>query len=242
MHLEISSLSYAFGNHRVLCDINLRAASGRITGLLGPNGAGKSTLMRCISGYLPFAGCIQLIDENKHKTKGLALRQRVGYLPENNPLYEDMYVLAFLNYFGRLHGISKKNIRQKIAYVMDACGLDIMAYRLISTLSKGYRQRVGLARALLHTPDVLILDEPSAGLDPNQLRKIHQLIKTIGEKCVVVFSTHIFQEVEALCDDVLLINKGQLLYNGELTQLQKGDKKLTDIFQSLTQDNQDNGE
>ena len=201
--LELTHISKNYGTQRVLDDVSFSIHSGEIVGLLGPNGAGKSTLMKIITGYLTADSGQAKVMEKDVIQNALETKRHIGYLPEHNPLYTDMYVREYLGFVAGVYGIAKTRIEQ----VIEMTGLGIEAHKRIGQLSKGYRQRVGLAAALLHDPDILILDEPTTGLDPNQLVEIRKLIKDLGKNKTVILSTHIMQEVEQMADRVLIIKR-----------------------------------
>ena len=211
MGIQVQSLSYAYGRQQVLQDVSFSIAEGTIVGLLGPNGAGKSTLMRLLTSYLPLQqGKVQVCGLQVGSA-GKLLRQKIGYLPEHNPLYEDMYLRELLLFCGKLQGLGGRHLRARIEEVIASCGLEEMKHKKVQALSKGYRQRLGLARALLHKPEVLILDEPTSGLDPNQLLEVRKLIRELRRWMCVLFSTHVLQEVDAVCDEVILLHRGCVL-------------------------------
>ncbi|MFC5412148.1 gliding motility-associated ABC transporter ATP-binding subunit GldA [Larkinella bovis] len=206
---------------RAVDAISFAVQPGEIVGFLGPNGAGKSTTMKIATAYLPpTEGTIE-VNGFDVRTQSIDVRRSLGYLPEHNPLYLDMYVKEFLHFAGSLHGLGGSVLRQRVAEMIDLVGLELEQRKKIGQLSKGYRQRVGLAQALIHNPPVLILDEPTTGLDPNQLTEIRQVIRTIGREKTVLFSTHIMQEVEALCDRVIIINRGKIVADGQLSTLRE---------------------
>ena len=215
MLLEIKNISKSYGAQRVLCSINQEFDAGRIVGLLGPNGAGKSTLMKIVTGYIAADEGEVLIDGKRVSVDDVATKRLVGYLPEHNPLYLDMYVREYLSFVAEVYGLKGVARRETVEGVIERTGLMVEANKKIGQLSKGYRQRVGIAAAIIHNPRVLILDEPTTGLDPNQLIEIRQLIKDLGRDRLVIFSTHIMQEVEQVCDDVIVINKGNVIEHGE---------------------------
>tara|TARA_R110002049_G_scaffold187188_4_gene355451 strand:+ start:328 stop:1239 length:912 start_codon:yes stop_codon:yes gene_type:complete len=220
MSIKVENISKLYGKQRALNDVSFEVKPGEIVGFLGPNGAGKSTMMKIITTYLPASeGKVSVcgIDVNEN---ALAVRGLIGYLPENNPLYLDMYVRESIEFVAKIHKI--KSTKKLIDDIIEKVGLQVEQNKKIGELSKGYRQRVGLAQALIHDPKVLILDEPTTGLDPNQLAEIRNLIKTVGKEKTVMLSTHIMQEVEAICDRVMIINKGELVAN-------KSAKELTSI-------------
>ncbi|SHE34464.1 protein involved in gliding motility GldA [Psychroflexus salarius] len=215
MNISISNLNKSYGHQQVLKNINLKIHTGEIVGLLGPNGAGKSTLMKLLTGYLEFTdGKINIGNFNLDSNK-LDIQKHLGYLPEQNPLYEDMYVREFLQFNASIFKISKERIEE----VIKLTQLSPEANKKIHQLSKGYKQRVGIATALLHDPEILILDEPTTGLDPNQLIEIRSLIKDISKHKTILLSTHIMQEVEAICDRVVILNKGEILRDNLLHEL-----------------------
>jgi ABC-2 type transport system ATP-binding protein len=218
MSVHVQQLTKIYGTQRAVDDIDFEAKPGEILGFLGPNGAGKTTTMKIITGYLPpTAGQVTVcgIDVVTHT---LDAQRQIGYLPEHNPLYKDMYVREYLTFVARLQQLPRPN--QRIDELVEMTGLGKEQHKLIGELSKGYRQRVGLAQAMLHDPQVLILDEPTSGLDPNQLAEIRSLIKQLGEQKTVIFSTHIMQEVQALCNRVVIINNGSLVANDPIERLQ----------------------
>ena len=227
MSIKVKKLSKLYGTQKALTEVSFEINKGEIVGFLGPNGAGKSTLMKILSGYIPQTNgdakiCNLDINENSIET-----RSRIGYLPEHNPLYLDMYVKEYLEFVADIYKVNRKYIDEMI----KKTGLIKEQQKLIGSLSKGYRQRVGLAQALIHNPEVLILDEPTTGLDPNQLIEIRSLIKEVGREKTVLLSTHIMQEVEAICDRVIIINKGQIVANKTIVELQKskGNRKLITV-------------
>lgn len=220
MSITVNNLSKIYGAQKAVNNISFTINKGEIVGFLGPNGAGKSTTMKIITGYLKADGgnavvCGITVDENSNETK-----KKIGYLPEANPLYYDMFVREYLEFVGNVHKVP--NLKQQIETVITTVGLQVEANKKIGQLSKGYKQRVGLAAALIHNPDVLILDEPTSGLDPNQIVEIREVIKELGKDKTVLFSSHIMQEVEAICDRVIIINKGNIVADDKLSNLQKG--------------------
>ena len=217
MSISALHVTKMYGEQKALDDVSFTINKGEITGFLGPNGAGKSTMMRILTTYLaPDAGETQVNDHNT-VTEKFAVQKSIGYLPENNPLYYDMYVREYLKFNAQIY----KTPKERIEEVIGLTGLAPEAHKKIGQLSKGYKQRVGLASALLHDPDVLILDEPTTGLDPNQLMDIRKLIKDIGSTKTVLLSTHIMQEVEAICDRVIIISKGRIVADKNLRELQE---------------------
>jgi ABC-2 type transport system ATP-binding protein len=218
MSIEVSGVSKLYGNQKALNNISFKVSKPEIVGFLGPNGAGKSTMMKILTTYIEASsGTIKVntFDVNEHSKN---VQKSVGYLPENNPLYLDMYIKEYLRFNAQIYKISNERIQE----VIELTGLTPESHKKIGQLSKGYRQRVGLACALLHDPEVLILDEPTTGLDPNQLVDIRNLIKTIGKTKTVFLSTHIMQEVEAICDRVIIINKGEIVADKKLIELRDG--------------------
>ncbi len=225
MSIEITALSKAYGNQKAVNNISFSIKKGEIVGFLGPNGAGKSTTMKMLTGYLkPFGGTV-FVDEIDVAENPIEAKQIIGYLPEHNPLYLEMYVREYLQFQASIFRIDKSSIEETISKV----GLMSEAGKKISQLSKGYRQRVGLAAAILHNPKVLILDEPTTGLDPNQLVEIRELIKELGKDKTVLLSTHIMQEVEAMCDRVIIINKGEIVVDKPLKELQSNKQQTIKI-------------
>ncbi|QKZ12286.1 gliding motility-associated ABC transporter ATP-binding subunit GldA [Spirosoma sp. KUDC1026] len=219
MSIRVENLIKEYGAQKAVNDISLTVRPGEIVGFLGPNGAGKSTTMKIATGYLlPTDGTIE-VNGFDVRTSPMDVRRSVGYLPEHNPLYLDMYVTEFLRFAGALHGLGGRDLSGRIAEIIERVGLGREQHKRIGQLSKGYRQRVGLAQALLHNPPVLILDEPTTGLDPNQLAEIREVIREAGRDKTVLFSTHIMQEVEAICDRVVIINRGQIVADSPLNQL-----------------------
>ncbi|MET3874773.1 gliding motility-associated ABC transporter ATP-binding subunit GldA [Chitinophaga sp. OAE865] len=220
MSIQVSELSKVYGEQRAVDAISFELKKGEITGFLGPNGAGKSTTMKMITGFLPPSSGKASVCGFDIVSQSLEVRKRVGYLPESNPLYYDMYIREFLEFVAGVHQLGKAGAK-RIAAVIEQTGLQPEQHKKIGALSNGYKQRVGLAQALLHDPEVLILDEPTTGLDPNQLADIRQLIKDLGANKTVILSTHIMQEVEALCDRVIIINKGKIIADDKLSLIRE---------------------
>lgn len=217
--IEIKNLSRHFGALKAVDEISFSVSSGTITGFLGPNGAGKTTAMRMMVGYLqPSSGSI-LLDGESIFADPLATSARIGYLPEHNPLYDEMITQEILRYIADLRKMPAALFTERLEYVVENCGLRDVLTQRVGTLSKGYRQRVGLAMAILHDPEILILDEPTSGLDPNQILEIRELILSLGTQKTVLLSSHIMQEVQALCDRVLIINKGKIIVDDEIGKL-----------------------
>ncbi|MBC6611204.1 gliding motility-associated ABC transporter ATP-binding subunit GldA [Hymenobacter sp. BT507] len=225
--VEVEKLTKTYGAQNAVNNISFTAGKGEILGFLGPNGAGKSTTMKIATGYLPpSAGTVKLAGFDVTE-QPLEVRRRVGYLPEHNPLYLDMYVHEYLEFIGSVHGLKGSELRRRVQQMVDRVGLGREQNKQIGALSKGYRQRVGLAQALIHDPGVLILDEPTTGLDPNQIGEIRTLIREVGEDKTVIFSTHILPEVTALCSRVVIINRGQLVADSPVADLGAGTKGET---------------
>jgi len=221
MSIIIENLTKLYGLQKAVDSISFEIKENEIVGFLGPNGAGKSTTMKIATTYIsPSAGRVFVNDIDVEENP-LEVRKRIGYLPEHNPLYLDMYVHEYLQFSGRFYGLSKNTLNKRTLEVIDMCQLGLEQNKQIGQLSKGYRQRVGLAQALLHDPSVLILDEPTTGLDPNQIHEVRNLIKSVSVGKTVLFSTHIMQEVEAVCDRAIVINKGKIVADGSIAELQK---------------------
>lgn len=234
MSIKVTNLSKQYDNQKAVNSISFEAGPGKILGFLGPNGAGKSTTMKMLAGYLtPTSGSASLCGFDVVK-QGIEVKRILGYLPENTPLYTDMYVKEFLHFVADTYGL--KDVSKKVDIAIAQVGLGVEQHKKINMLSKGYKQRVGLAQAIIHDPQVLILDEPTSGLDPNQLAEIRELIKELGKKRTVILSTHIMQEVEALCDHVVLISKGTIVADSSLADLKASYPTLSleDIFRKLT--------
>jgi ABC-2 type transport system ATP-binding protein len=219
MSIEVKNLFKYYGEQAAVRDVSFSVKKGEIVAFLGPNGAGKSTTMKIMTGFIPASEGEVYICGKKVDIDGLETRQIIGYLPENNPLYTDMYVREYLEFVGRIYKI--KNLKARVSEMITAVGLEVEQHKKIGMLSKGYRQRVGLAQAIIHDPEVLILDEPTTGLDPNQLVEIRELIRNIGKEKTVLLSTHIMQEVEAICDRVIIISKGQIVADDKASALQQ---------------------
>jgi ABC-2 type transport system ATP-binding protein len=217
--VEVQNLTKTFGPQTAVNNISFTVGKGEILGFLGPNGAGKSTTMKMATGYLPPSAGTVLIEGFDVLTAPLEVRRRVGYLPEHNPLYLDMYVHEYLEFIGSVHGLGGEALRRRVRQLVERVGLGREQNKQIGSLSKGYRQRVGLAQALIHDPGVLILDEPTTGLDPNQIGEIRSLIRELGEDKTVIFSTHILPEVTALCSRAVIINRGQLVADSPVSEL-----------------------
>jgi ABC-2 type transport system ATP-binding protein len=220
MSVETRHITKLFGKQKALDEVSFSISKGELVGFLGPNGAGKSTMMKIIAGFLPADSGEATVNGQKVVSKNLEIRKNIGYLPEHNPLYTDLYVKEFLEITAGFYKL--KNIKQRVAEMVELTGLGDEQHKKIRALSKGYRQRVGLAQALIHDPSVLILDEPTTGLDPNQLEEIRHLIREISREKTVMFSSHIMQEVEAVCNRVIIINKGKIVADGEINEIKNG--------------------
>ncbi len=217
MDLEINNITKFFGKQKVLDQVSFSVSKGNLLGFLGPNGAGKSTLMKIITGFLPATSGEVWLDSKKVSVDNTAIRWNIGYLPENNPLYTDLFVREYLEITAGFYRLNNK--KQKVNQIIALTGLGDEQHKKIGALSKGYRQRVGLAQALIHDPPVLILDEPTTGLDPNQLEEIRSLIRNISLEKTVILSSHIMQEVEAVCNRVVIINKGRIVADGTISEI-----------------------
>jgi ABC-2 type transport system ATP-binding protein len=237
MSIEVINLLKVYGEQKAVDHISFKAGKGQIIGFLGPNGAGKSTTMKIITGYLQPSGGEAFVCGIPVSRDPIGIKRKIGYLPEHNALYPDMYVREYLGFIAGLHHIPNRKAR--IDEVIELTGLAAERKKKIGQLSKGYKQRVGLAAALIHDPEVLILDEPTSGLDPNQIVEIRSVIKNQGKEKTVLFSTHILQEVEALCDRVIIINKGSIAADDSLDGLQalSKNKRLEEVFRNLTTNN-----
>jgi len=235
MSLSVKNITKQYKKQIAVDDISFEIKSGEIVGFLGPNGAGKSTTMKIISCFIPPTKGTVTVCGFDVSNDDLKVKKKVGYLPESNPLYYDMYVKEFLSFIASLHKINNK--KERIKEMIEMVGLQNEQHKKIGTLSKGYKQRVGLAQAMIHDPEVLILDEPTSGLDPNQIIEIRDLIKNFGKDKTVLLSTHIMQEVESMCDRVIIINEGKLVADDSVESIKKGNKKsnMEDIFKKLTQ-------
>ncbi len=221
MSIVVENITKKYGTQRAVDNISFEVKTGEILGFLGPNGAGKTTTMKIIT-------CFMAPSDGDVKVNGISVledpesvKKKIGYLPESNPLYYDMYVLDYLDFVARLQGVPEENIQKRIAEMVKVCGLNDEKHKKIGELSKGYKQRVGLAQAMIHDPEILILDEPTTGLDPNQIVEIRKLIRELGREKTVILSTHILPEVEATCDRILIINKGKIVADGTSDMLRK---------------------
>lgn len=234
MSISVDFISKKYGEQKALDNVSFEVKTGEIVGFLGPNGAGKSTMMKILTCFIPPTAGKATVNGFDVMEQSLDVRRSVGYLPEHNPLYLDMYVKEYLEFIGGLHKIG--NIRKRVDEMIDITGLSIEQHKQIGQLSKGYRQRVGLAQALIHDPKVLILDEPTTGLDPNQLAEIRELIKRVGKEKTVMLSTHIMQEVEILCDRVIIVDHGRIVTDENTQVLQQGDQSRIVIIVEFDKD------
>jgi len=232
--IHADELTKHYGPFAAVQRASFRVQSGQVVAFLGPNGAGKSTAMRMLTGFLaPTSGRAEIAGVDVARDRIRAASQ-LGYLPENGPLYPEMTPLALLRFFGAAHGMPSAALRQRIDAVSNMCAIEDVLEKPVSKLSKGYRQRVGLAHALLHEPKVLILDEPTAGLDPNQIRQVRGLIRDLGKSNTILLSTHILQEVEAVADWVIFIHRGRIVFDGSLEDFRSGASSLDERFHELT--------
>jgi ABC-2 type transport system ATP-binding protein len=225
MSIKVENIIKTYGEQKALNKVSFTIEKGEIVGFLGPNGAGKSTMMKILTAFIPASEGVAIVNGFEVEKDDIEVKRSVGYLPEHNPLYLDMYVREYLLFNAGIYNISKNEVET----VIEKTGLTAEANKKIGQLSKGYRQRVGLANALLHNPDVLILDEPTTGLDPNQLIEIRQLIKNVGKEKTVLLSTHIMQEVEAICDRVIIINKGEIVLDKKLSELKNNKQQIVEV-------------
>jgi len=233
--IEAIGLSKFYRDFAAIRDVNFSIPAGQVVAFLGPNGAGKSTTMKILTGYLaPSAGTARIagLDVSGDRIRAA---ERLGYLPENGPLYPEMTPLALLRFFGHARGITGAHLNTRIDEVIERCGLSSVIEKSIRKLSKGYRQRVGMAQVLLHEPDVLIMDEPTSGLDPNQIREVRRTIREMAANRTILLSTHILQEVDAVADRIILINRGRIVFDGSPREMQGGLPTLDDAFQALTE-------
>lgn len=232
--IEAINLSKFYGDFAATRDVTFTVNRGEVAAFLGPNGAGKSTTMKLLTGYLaPSAGVARIAGYNM-ATERLEGAKHLGYLPENGPLYPDMSPRSLLKFFGHARGLSAAKLAERIDVVVDLCKLGTVIGKPIGKLSKGFRQRVGMAQVLLHEPDVLIMDEPTAGLDPNQIREVRDTIRRIGQTKTILLSTHILQEVEAMCNRVIFINEGRLVFDGTPSEFAANERNIDERFHQLT--------
>jgi ABC-2 type transport system ATP-binding protein len=234
--IEVDHLSKSFGGRPAVKDVSFRAGKGEILGFLGPNGAGKTTTMRVLTCYMPATSGTARVAGFDVFDQSMEVRRRVGYLPENPPLYDEMTVRAYLDFAARIRGVASRDVKRRIDAVSGQCGLGDVLPRVVGHLSRGYRQRVGLAQALINNPPVLILDEPTIGLDPAQIVEIRQVIKSLGGDHTVIFSTHILPEVTATCTSVDIINYGQAIVAGPLSELAAGEKGSQTLHLQVARD------
>ncbi len=237
--IEVANLSKRYGDRAAIRDVSFTAQTGQILGFLGPNGAGKTTTMRIITGFMPATSGTVRVDGFDVFEQSSEVRRRIGYLPENPPLYNDMAAVPYLRFAAKLKGMNRAAIEDAIERVLHTCGLTEVRHRLLGHLSKGFRQRVGLAQALIHDPPVLILDEPTIGLDPRQIIEIRSLIKTLRVQRTVVLSTHILPEVSQVCDKVVVINEGRVVLEDQLANLTRT-RTLEEVFiEAISRDTSD---
>tara|TARA_R110001592_G_scaffold363221_3_gene681606 strand:- start:190 stop:1098 length:909 start_codon:yes stop_codon:yes gene_type:complete len=228
MSISVKNISKVYGEQKALNDISFEINKGEIVGFLGPNGAGKSTMMKILTGYLSLTSGEAKICGIDVSENAQLIKSKIGYLPEHNPLYHDMYIKEYLSFVAKVYGMD--NVKERVAKMIEMVGLTPEQSKKIGDLSKGYRQRVGLAQALIHEPEVLILDEPTTGLDPNQIVEIRELIKNVGQNKTVMLSTHIMQEVQAICSRAIIINKGEIVADNSVEQITKNDKDETKVL------------
>jgi ABC-2 type transport system ATP-binding protein len=234
--IEAIGLTKVYGKFAAIQDVSFAVPKGQVCAFLGPNGAGKSTTMKILTGFLsPTSGTARIaeIDVQSHRMQAM---ERLGYLPENGPLYPEMTPLSLLRFFGRARGMGGSRLESRIAHVVKRCALEAVIEKSIRKLSKGYKQRVGMAQVLLHEPDVLIMDEPTTGLDPNQIAEVRRLIRELGQEKTILLSTHILQEVEAMADRVVFINRGRTVYDGSPAEMRERWESLDAAFHALTTD------
>jgi len=234
--IEAVGLTKYYGEFAAIDGVSFSIDSGEVAAFLGPNGAGKSTSMKLLTGYLAATSGTAKIAGHDMATDRIAGAQKLGYLPENGPLYPDMTPRSLLRFFGEARGISGRYLNERIAAVVELCSLKSVYGKPIGKLSRGYRQRVGMAQAMLHEPDVLILDEPTAGLDPNQIHGVREMLRRIGKEKTILLSTHILQEVEAVASKVLFIDEGRLVFNGTIAEFKKKDTDIETRFRELTRE------
>ena len=232
--IEAEGLTKYYGDFAAVIDVTFSVPRGQVAAFLGPNGAGKSTTMKLLTGYLaPSAGTARIAGHDMGRDR-IAAASRLGYLPENGPLYDDMTPRSLLEFFARARGLPRPVRARRIEAVIEQCALRSVTGKAISKLSRGYRQRVGMAHVLLHEPDVLVMDEPTAGLDPNQIHEVRETIRRIGRDKTVLLSTHILQEVEAMADRILVISEGRLVFDGATSEILAGGRSLDERFAELT--------
>jgi ABC-2 type transport system ATP-binding protein len=233
--IEAAGLSKIYGDFAAIRDVSFSVPQGQVAAFLGPNGAGKSTTMKILTGYLaPTAGSARIAGIDVARDR-IAASARLGYLPENGPLYPDMTPRSLLRFFGKARGLTGSQLDERVAEAVERCALPSVIEKPIRKLSKGYRQRVGMAQVLLHSPDVLIMDEPTSGLDPNQIREVRRLIRELGASKTILLSTHILQEVEAVADRVIFIHRGRIVFDGSPDELKSTHGSLDEAFRALTE-------
>lgn len=228
--IKVEGLTKIYGDRYAIKDVSFSTTSNSITGFLGPNGAGKSTTMKILTGFLPPTSGNATVNGIDVTTDPLAIKKQIGYLPENNPLYLDMYVHEFLRFSGSLYKMNSRLLGERIKEMISRCGLEEEQNKKLGELSKGYRQRVGIAQSLLHDPEILILDEPTTGLDPNQIQEVRNLIKEVSKSKTVILSTHIMQEVQAICENIILINQGKIVVDEDLKSLMMKGRNVSRII------------
>ena len=226
LHLKVNSLSKIYRSKNVLNNVTFELKKGNILGLIGKNGAGKSTVLKILSSLIDFGGDV-LINKKSIKKMDAKSKKQVGYLSENNPLYMDFYITEYLNFIGNLNGLFKDSLQRRKKMVIELCGLKNFENEKIKNLSKGYRQRVGIASAFIHDPDILILDEPTTGLDPSQILEIRELIKNLAKNKIVIFSSHLLNEVNEICDMVIFLDKGNIVLNSTIKELKNKYKNIS---------------
>jgi len=234
MSIKVSGITKLYGEQKALDEVSFKVNTGEVVGFIGPNGAGKSTMMKIITGYIPQSYGDVWVNDLNTLEHGLEIRRMIGYLPENNPLYTEMYIKEYLTMVANLYDKKGKAAKMAMENMIEQVGLGPEQHKKIGALSKGYRQRVGLAQALIHDPSVLILDEPTSGLDPNQIIEIRKFIDGLGKKKTILLSTHIMQEVEAICDRVVIINLGKIVADESTSELRKKESSLEKVFAKLT--------
>jgi ABC-2 type transport system ATP-binding protein len=233
--IHVSNLTKYYGDYAAVQNVSFDVPRGKVVGFLGPNGAGKSTTMRILAGYLTATSGRATIDGLDVFWQPVDVRRRIGYMPESCPLYPELRVAEYLTFRGGIKGLHGRACKHRLEYVLERCWLRDVRRQLVGTLSKGYRQRVGLADALLHNPPVLILDEPTAGLDPSQIRETRHLIRELGREHTILLSTHILSEVEITCEQAIIINRGRVAAAGRLDDLRRGGQSLEEMFVRLVE-------
>ncbi len=234
MSISIHNLTKVYGSQKAIDSLSFDIPKGQIVGFLGPNGAGKSTTMKILTGYLEATSGTASVNGFDVQKEDMQAKNSIGYLPEHNPLYLEMYVKEFLEFAGSFYKMKGAALKNRVAEIIEQVGLSRESHKKIGQLSKGYRQRVGLAQALIHDPEVLILDEPTTGLDPNQLAEIRALIKEVGKNKTVILSTHIMQEVESICERAIIINLGKIVADKSIKELKSAGQSMEEVFRELT--------